>query len=255
MNELNDMSNMSNMNELNDSFLYSSGKNIAITSEQTSLRNDRPPLPPRNYISSHESSFSTNPFSVSESFPSSPNYRYYHSVDGGYPLPPSTPSRPAVPYGNYPWHRGIPEVNVDPAWEYRRSYSTSSQLTANAPPFTSQSVKYSKEETGKDGVGGSNEQKGEKRKGSGEDVNIEKLLLGEETRSAVMIRNIPNRFSKEELCEILDPLVKGRYTILNMPLDSKTHRNLGYSFIQFSSVEDLIKAYQSVFFLYSFTYG
>ena len=86
----------------------------------------------------------------------------------------------------------------------------------------------------------------EKKKGSGEDVDINKLLSGEETRSAVMIRNIPNRFSKEELCEILDPYVEGKYTILNMPLDSKTHRNLGYSFIQFQSIEDLITAYHGV---------
>ena len=31
-----------------------------------------------------------------------------------------------------------------------------------------------------------------------------------------------------------------------MPLDSKTHRNLGYSFIQFSTVNDLIVAYENV---------
>ena len=51
---------------------------------------------------------------------------------------------------------------------------------------------------------------GEKKKGSGEDVDIAKLRSGEETRSAVMIRNIPNRFSPEELSEILDNYVKGR---------------------------------------------
>ena len=31
-----------------------------------------------------------------------------------------------------------------------------------------------------------------------------------------------------------------------MPLDSKTHRNLGYSFIQFNSINDLITAYENV---------
>ena len=40
-------------------------------------------------------------------------------------------------------------------------------------------------------------------------MDIAKLRSGEETRSAVMIRNIPNRFSPEELGEILDPYVKG----------------------------------------------
>lgn len=40
-------------------------------------------------------------------------------------------------------------------------------------------------------------------------MDIEKLRSGEETRSAVMIRNIPNRFSVEEFCELLDPYVEG----------------------------------------------
>ena len=31
-----------------------------------------------------------------------------------------------------------------------------------------------------------------------------------------------------------------------MPLDSKTHRNLGYSFIQFNTIEDLIFGYECV---------
>ena len=31
-----------------------------------------------------------------------------------------------------------------------------------------------------------------------------------------------------------------------MPLDSKTHRNLGYSFIQFNTIEDLIYGYECV---------
>lgn len=86
----------------------------------------------------------------------------------------------------------------------------------------------------------------EKKRGAGEDVDIAKLRSGEETRSAVMIRNIPNRFSKDELCEILDGFVAGKYSIMNMPLDSKTHRNLGYCFIQFNTVEDLIVAYDCV---------
>lgn len=50
---------------------------------------------------------------------------------------------------------------------------------------------------------------GERKKGAGEDVDLAKLRSGEETRSAVMIRNIPNRFSPDELCGILDLYVKG----------------------------------------------
>lgn len=57
--------------------------------------------------------------------------------------------------------------------------------------------------------GGATTPGGERKKGAGEDVDITKLRSGEETRSAVMIRNIPNRFSPDELREILDLYVKG----------------------------------------------
>ena len=51
------------------------------------------------------------------------------------------------------------------------------------------------------------------------------------------------------IVSIVSPI--GRYSIINMPLDSKTHRNLGYSFIQFSTVNDLIIAYENVLIPFS----
>lgn len=242
-------------NSHSDSFLYSS-QNASLPS-QSSLLNP-PPLPPRNYLQGDFPSGSqrTPPPLPARSILPSESRPYFNSVDtsllpaAGSARSSASLSSPKHGYSSY-WNRSFAEMTKEPhQWEMNNSAPkakhVSGQLTANAPPFMvshQNSYKYGKEE------GDPAETQTEKKKGSGEDVDINKLLSGEETRSAVMIRNIPNRFSKEELCEILDPFVEGRYTILNMPLDSKTHRNLGYSFIQFHSIDDLIVAYKGVFFI------
>lgn len=124
--------------------------------------------------------------------------------------------------------------------------SSGSQLTANAAPFVGSQSRGAESAGETANEGETTRLVEEKKKGAGEDVDIAKLYSGEETRSAVMIRNIPNRFSREELCEILNEFVEGKFSIMNMPLDSKTHRNLGYCFIQFDSIPDLIEAYINV---------
>lgn len=43
--------------------------------------------------------------------------------------------------------------------------------------------------------------------------------------------------------------VGNHYNIVSLPLDSDTHRNLGYCFVKFESVDDLIRAYEHVVLL------
>ena len=175
-----------------------------------------PPLPPRSYLAvdSREAYSLVLP----------PSNRSSTS---------SITSPPSKPLSGL-WSRAMPSVTSDSR--------DSSLMTAAAAPFTS----ARSPEVGEVAKEPESRPVEEKKRGAGEDVDIAKLRSGEETRSAVMIRNIPNRFSKDELCEILDGFVAGKYSIMNMPLDSKTHRNLGYCFIQFNTVEDLIVAYDCV---------
>lgn len=74
-------------------------------------------------------------------------------------------------------------------------------------------------------------------------VDISRVERGEETRTVVMLKNIPNRFSRDDVCRTLDECSKNKYNVLHMPLDQKTRRNLGYCFIQFTTSVDLIQAY------------
>lgn len=82
--------------------------------------------------------------------------------------------------------------------------------------------------------------------GEGEDVNIDRLRSGEDRRTCVMLRNLPNRYHMENLHNMLFEAVGDHYNIVSLPLDVDTRRNLGYCFVKFSSVEDLIRAYEHV---------
>lgn len=104
---------------------------------------------------------------------------------------------------------------------------------------------------GRSGSGASGSQaSGHARKkggnGEGEDVNLNKLRSGEDTRTCVMLRNLPNRYHMENLHNMLYEAVGDHYSIVSLPLDSDTHRNLGYCFVKFKSVDDLIRAYEHV---------
>lgn len=209
-----------------DSFLFNSQMS---SPPSKPFSTNAPPLPPRNYM---QGEYLTNPP------PLPPRANNYNSLDAGYPPPSSARSSASLssPRAFPLWNRSLADVVETPSRQRR----ISSQLTASAPPFVANGASSKKEDEKKESVDG------KEKKGSGDDVDINKLISGEETRTAVMIRNIPNRFSKEELCDILDQFVMGKYTILNMPLDSKTHRNLGYSFIQFHTIQDLITVYKEV---------
>ena len=99
---------------------------------------------------------------------------------------------------------------------------------------------------GRSGSQGSGHGKKKGGNSEGEDVNINKLRSGEDTRTCVMLRNLPNRYHMENLHNMLYEAVGDHYNIVSLPLDSDTHRNLGYCFVKFKSVDDLIRAYEHV---------
>jgi len=54
--------------------------------------------------------------------------------------------------------------------------------------------------------------------------------------TTVMLRNIPNQYSREKLCKRLDSQgFEGVYDFLYLPIDRNSERNMGYAFINFRS--------------------
>ena len=72
---------------------------------------------------------------------------------------------------------------------------------------------------------------------TGADMNliIDKVISCEDTRTTIMIKNIPNKFNRELLLEIIDQHFKGTYDMFVLPTDVNKYKNFGYSFINFTS--------------------
>ena len=60
-----------------------------------------------------------------------------------------------------------------------------------------------------------------------------------------MLRNIPNRFSRETVLNklLLDSGFSGRFDFLYMPMDLAARSNIGYTFINFTSTSGVIDFY------------
>lgn len=106
---------------------------------------------------------------------------------------------------------------------------------------------------------GTQSEEGGSEKGDEEDsYRIDKQLIMQnlENRTVVLIRNIPNRYKLEDLEQVIAAHVHGRaggevwrtekFTILRLPIDVFTKRNLGYAFVNFSDSHEVLKLFLEV---------
>ena len=62
-------------------------------------------------------------------------------------------------------------------------------------------------------------------------LNFRRILKGEDKRTSLMIRNIPNKYNQAMLTQELDENHKGLYDYIYLPIDPKNKCNYGYAFI------------------------
>ncbi|KAF9481522.1 hypothetical protein BDN70DRAFT_919730 [Pholiota conissans] len=71
-------------------------------------------------------------------------------------------------------------------------------------------------------------------------LNIEKIMNGEEVRTTVMIKNIPNKMSDADLTAYINKVCPRRIDFLYLRMDFKNGCNVGYAFVNFIEVQDLL---------------
>ena len=72
---------------------------------------------------------------------------------------------------------------------------------------------------------------------------MEDVVLGKETRTTVMIRNIPIKYNDKALEKKLEPF-KGKYGCLCIPFDYEKGGNKGYVFLNLKSPYHVLLFYE-----------
>ncbi|GAB2252727.1 hypothetical protein Droror1_Dr00005574 [Drosera rotundifolia] len=76
-------------------------------------------------------------------------------------------------------------------------------------------------------------------------LDLEKIGSGEDIRTTLMIKNIPNKYTSKMLLAAIDESHKGTYDFLYLPIDFKNKCNVGYAFINMLSPSHIIPFYQA----------
>lgn len=77
-------------------------------------------------------------------------------------------------------------------------------------------------------------------------LDLEKIINGEDTRTTLMIKNIPNKYTSKMLLAAIDENHRGTYDFLYLPIDFKNKCNVGYAFINMLSPSHIIPFYQAL---------
>ena len=80
-------------------------------------------------------------------------------------------------------------------------------------------------------------------KGEKQVLNLDDIVSGKDTRTTVMIRNIPIKYTDEILIEALKEF-NGKYDCLYMPFDYEKNGNKGYAFINFINPLHILYFYE-----------
>ncbi|XP_057796116.1 protein MEI2-like 2 isoform X4 [Salvia miltiorrhiza] len=76
-------------------------------------------------------------------------------------------------------------------------------------------------------------------------LDLEKIMSGEDSRTTLMIKNIPNKYTSKMLLAAIDETHKGTYDFLYLPIDFKNKCNVGYAFINMVSPSHIITFYEA----------
>ncbi|XP_052203331.1 protein MEI2-like 5 isoform X2 [Diospyros lotus] len=76
-------------------------------------------------------------------------------------------------------------------------------------------------------------------------LDLDRIQSGEDTRTTIMIKNIPNKYTSKMLLAAIDANHRGTYNFFYLPIDFKNKCNVGYAFINMLSPSHIIPFYEA----------
>ncbi|KAB2043497.1 hypothetical protein ES319_D01G021700v1 [Gossypium barbadense] len=77
------------------------------------------------------------------------------------------------------------------------------------------------------------------------ELDIERIIRGEDKRTTLMLKNIPNKYTSKMLLAAIDERSGGTYDFVYLPIDFKNKCNVGYAFINMIEPSQVITFYQA----------
>lgn len=77
------------------------------------------------------------------------------------------------------------------------------------------------------------------------ELDIERIAKGEDPRTTLMIKNIPNKYNCKLLLGVIDENHRGTYDFVYLPIDFKNKCNVGYAFINMTDPQHIIPFYKT----------
>ncbi|GKV50325.1 hypothetical protein SLEP1_g57035 [Rubroshorea leprosula] len=72
------------------------------------------------------------------------------------------------------------------------------------------------------------------------ELDIDCIICGEDSRTTLMIKNIPNKYTSKVLLAAIDEHCQGTYDFIYLPIDFKNKCNVGYAFINMIDPQQII---------------
>ncbi|KAJ9563939.1 hypothetical protein OSB04_009099 [Centaurea solstitialis] len=77
------------------------------------------------------------------------------------------------------------------------------------------------------------------------ELDLDRIMRGEDRRTTLMIKNIPNKYTSKMLLAAIDERHRGTYDFIYLPIDFKNKCNVGYAFINMTDPSLIIPFYQA----------
>ncbi|KAM0907159.1 hypothetical protein ACQ4PT_016307 [Festuca glaucescens] len=77
------------------------------------------------------------------------------------------------------------------------------------------------------------------------ELDIDRIAKGEDSRTTLMIKNIPNKYNCKLLLAVIDENHRGTYDFVYLPIDFKNKCNVGYAFINMTDLQHIIPFYKT----------